>query len=550
MIATPTPTRRRTKVALPALSVIVAAAILYFIGAGRVSLWDRDEAWYAQTSRQMLESGDWVTPRFLDSPRYAKPIFIYWCQAASMKLFGATALAARIPSAVAMLGTISLLAVLLKRAVGSQRASLTILIFASSAIVIASAKMCLTDSVMLFFLTAAQLATFAIYRNPKEAIAPWLLWIAMGGAILTKGPFPLVVLFATLVALAFFDVGRQWKSATAWKDAIRWWLNLRPLRGMLIIALIVGPWLAMLYLRESGALKAMLAEPLRHLTSDQDSQWVYPGYYPLTIWLTFFPWSLLLPAALIYGWKRRKQPTARFALATILGNWIFVELMITKLPHYMLPSFSSLAFLTSGAILVWIRRGKFPTAMKVGAAIWGLVTLGFAMLTWVPSGYFPIPVVAAAVFTSIGILYALAVPILWYTRRIAAAAILMGFGMILAIAILFGLYFPAAKFLRLPETVGTKLRELEPDENVEVIMVGFTEPSLVFYKGGRIRPRPDNFLLENSSNVWMGWIVLTQDVYDALPPERQSHLEQIASYHGFNYNIPMRPLTVIIARRR
>src|SRR5258705_879491 len=137
---------------LGVLLVIGAVGILYFIGAGSVSLWDRDEAWYAQTSRQMVQSGDWVVPRFLDSPRYAKPILIYWCQAASMKLFGPTALAARIPSAVAMVGTIILLGVVLKRAVAAQRASLTILIFASSAMVIASAQMCLTDSVMLFFL--------------------------------------------------------------------------------------------------------------------------------------------------------------------------------------------------------------------------------------------------------------------------------------------------------------------------------------------------------------------------------------------------------------
>src|SRR5678816_669283 len=114
MIATPIQQRRKTKLVLSAPAVVVAAAILYFVGAGRVSLWDRDEAWYAQTSKQMLESGDWVVPRFLDTPRYAKPIFIYWCQATSMKLFGPTALAARIPSAVAMVGTISLLALMLK----------------------------------------------------------------------------------------------------------------------------------------------------------------------------------------------------------------------------------------------------------------------------------------------------------------------------------------------------------------------------------------------------------------------------------------------------
>src|SRR6185436_15815999 len=102
-----------------------------------------------------------------------------------------------------------LLYAVLKRAVATQRASLTILIFASSAMVIASAKMCLTDSVMLFFMTAAQLALFSIYQNKDVSRAPWVFWIALGGAILTKGPFPGVVLLTTLIALAIFDV-RNW----------------------------------------------------------------------------------------------------------------------------------------------------------------------------------------------------------------------------------------------------------------------------------------------------------------------------------------------------
>src|SRR5436190_10961582 len=418
MIATLVAQKRKAGLVLSAPMVIIAATVLYFIGAGRVSLWDRDEAWYAQTSKQMLESGDWVVPRFLDAPRYAKPIFIYWCQAASMKLFGPTALAARVPSAVAMLGTLTLLAFVLRRVAGAQRSSLTILIFASSAIVIASAKMCLTDSVMLFFLTAAQLAIFAIYRN-EDSLAPWLLWVALGGAILTKGPFPLVVLLATLIALAAFDVG-DWKSMRSWRDAIRWWWKLRPLLGVLILIVIVAPWLIMLHHREPAAFRAMLGEPVRHLTSDQDSHWTYPGYYPLTIWLTFFPWSLLLPAALIYGWKRRKQPMARFAMATILGNWIFAELMITKLPHYMLASFSSLAFLTAGILSVWIRRAFVPWQMKLGAVLWSMVSLVFAILPWIPNSI-AIPLVGALAFTCFGFLYAIVLALLWLLRRPAAA---------------------------------------------------------------------------------------------------------------------------------
>ena len=303
----------------------------------------------------------------------------------------------------------------------------------------------------------------------------------------------------------------------------------------------------MLYRRESGALRAMLLEPVRHLTSDQDSQWVYPGYYPLTIWLTFFPWSLLLPAALIYGWKRRKQPMARFALATILGNWIFVELMITKLPHYMLPSFSSLAFLTAGVLCVWIRKAIVPWQMKAGVLVWGIVVPVLALLPWIPRSQFEIPMIGAIAFTAVGLVYELAVTILWYRRRPAAAATVMGVGMMLVIAVLFDLYFPKANFLRLPELTGKKLHELNA---TDAVMTGFTEPSLAFYQGGTIRKRPDDFLASQPPAAWPTWIVLTTDIYESLPPERREQLEQIASYHGFNYNIPMRPTTVIIARKR
>ena len=67
---------------------LLAAAAVYFAGNGRVQLWDRDEPRYAQCSRQMLESGDWVVPRLYDSLRTKKPPLIYWCQAAAMKLLG------------------------------------------------------------------------------------------------------------------------------------------------------------------------------------------------------------------------------------------------------------------------------------------------------------------------------------------------------------------------------------------------------------------------------------------------------------------------------
>ena len=95
--------------------VIFASCVIYLLGSARVPLWDRDEPRNAEAARQMLQSGDWVVPHFLDKIRTAKPPFTNWCQALAMKCFGGTAFAARFPSASAMTLTLILLAAVLGR---------------------------------------------------------------------------------------------------------------------------------------------------------------------------------------------------------------------------------------------------------------------------------------------------------------------------------------------------------------------------------------------------------------------------------------------------
>src|SRR5580698_4483372 len=70
--------------------LLIGAAGLFLVGNARVSLFDRDEPRYAECSREMLESGDWVVPRYLGELRTHKPPLIYWCQAAAMSVFGPT----------------------------------------------------------------------------------------------------------------------------------------------------------------------------------------------------------------------------------------------------------------------------------------------------------------------------------------------------------------------------------------------------------------------------------------------------------------------------
>src|SRR6185437_2838165 len=188
--------------------ILLGAAAVYLAGNARVSLFDRDEPRYAQCSRQMLRSGDWVVPRLYDEIRAQKPPLIYWCQATAMRIFGDDSVggtfAARFPSSLAMLLTLTVLAIALWRGVSPRHAVWTIFILATSLMTIVSAKVCLTDSVLLLFTTIAQLCLYSIYDGSRKWTPVLLMAVMLGLGGLTKGPFILGTVGCTAVVLTIF----------------------------------------------------------------------------------------------------------------------------------------------------------------------------------------------------------------------------------------------------------------------------------------------------------------------------------------------------------
>src|SRR4051812_17306926 len=176
----PGPRRSANSFRRPLLLLLVTAAIVYLVGNEAVPLWDRDEPRYAQTSRQMLQSGDWVVPRFLDKVRTAKPPFTYWCQVMAMKVLGDGTFAARLPSAVGMTLTLIVMAVVVSRGFDRERAFWTVLVLATSGIVIAwCGKNSLTDGVLLLWTTIAQICLYRMIQGRGS----WPIVITMAVAI-------------------------------------------------------------------------------------------------------------------------------------------------------------------------------------------------------------------------------------------------------------------------------------------------------------------------------------------------------------------------------
>lgn len=478
--------------------VILVAMLVYLIGNGSVSLWDRDEPRYAQTSRQMLKSGDWVVPRLLDEVRTAKPVFIYWCQASAMAVLGDTDYAARLPSVIGMVLTLILLAIICWRTLGPPMALMTILVLSSAGLSIGAAKMCLTDAVLLLFITGAQLTLYRAWYFGLTWRVTLAMGIAIGMASLTKGPVVLGVMLMTLIALGIFRIVDQPKprlrhALMVGKEFWKWiparaWFEL--LTAIFIAVLINLPWLILVNQREPSFLSTTIGhDVVGRITTPLEGHKGPPGYYLLTIWVTFFPWSLLLPATLFFAWRNREQNHIRFALAAVLGPWLMFELVQTKLPHYLLPVFPALAILTAEML----KSRNTPLRRPVWIAV----------------------------------------------------------GMLAGVAIVYGLVLPRISQIRISDQVAKVLLDQGATHPGDAIMIDYKEMSLAFYQGGTIRPQRNNQFLQITPPAdWPKWIVLTGDIWKNTPDEIKQQLEIVGNVHGLSYADGMRNVDVMVLRKR
>jgi 4-amino-4-deoxy-L-arabinose transferase-like glycosyltransferase len=547
------------------IALLFTSAFVYLVGNGSVSLWDRDEPRYAETSRQMLQSGDWVVPHYLDKPRTAKPAFIYWCQAGAMKIFGDNEFAARFPSAIATVILLIVLWSVMSRFAGPEMALWTVFIFATSGLVIAAAKMCITDAVLLLWVTIGQICLYAIYRGHWSWPVVIMLGVVTGLAGLTKGPVILGIQATTVIALGLFrlidlywfsrkplpdvfpddspddaTISYQRARPTATPVDARYGsqIFLKVVVAIAIVIAIVTPWVLMVNYRASGVFWASLKLNVwdRMMTPLEQHKGPF-GYYFLTIWLTFFPWSLLLPLAIGLAIHRRADPRTRFALAAILGPWIMLECVKTKLPHYLLPVFPPLAYLTADALIRCI-HGELRDLQKksfiIPLGIWAVLVAGVASAPWLVK-YDPLPHAAMIALSIYGVIFGATVFTAFQRRKQSMGAIAMGLGTFGFIAILFGCYLPNAQYLRLSPRLAKILIDHHVTNKDQVIMLGYMEPSLAFAQGGTIREAGNLWLSRKLEPQLPQWIVVTQSLWDAAPADVRDDFEIVGREFGLAY---------------
>jgi 4-amino-4-deoxy-L-arabinose transferase-like glycosyltransferase len=249
----------------------------------------------------------------------------------------------------------------------------------------------------------------------------------------------------------------------------------------ILAAAVVAPWLVAIERRLPGyTMRTLRSEVFERVKSPQEGHKGPPGYYLLTVWGTYFPWSLLLPGAIVHAWRNRRVPAIRFALAAVIGPWIGFEIVQTKLPHYILPVFPPLAFLTADMLVrAARRRGDVDLKSRAFARVvivWSVVVALAGSAPWLALRAFELPKIAVFAMIAVSLValaYAYEVYIHFSRRRPLDAAAIMGVGMLLFVTMLYGMYLPHAPFLRISPRVAQVLIDHDATRRGDAIMIDY-----------------------------------------------------------------------------
>src|SRR5688500_5012370 len=189
------------------IPVVLLAALAFFAGLGRGAIADNDEAFYAESAREMVESGDWLTPHFNYEPRFQKPALYYWLTAVIFSITGSHEFAARLWSALAGVGLVIVAAACGRRWYDESVGLLAGAITASSFGYFAVARMALPDLPLAFFVTLSVWAVFVATLERERDPRQWLLLAAVAAALgfLIKGPLAVVLPVLIIVPVLLME---------------------------------------------------------------------------------------------------------------------------------------------------------------------------------------------------------------------------------------------------------------------------------------------------------------------------------------------------------
>jgi 4-amino-4-deoxy-L-arabinose transferase-like glycosyltransferase len=524
---------------LATLWVGLVAWIIAWFRLNGIGLVDETEPLFAEAARQMVVTGDWITPYFNEATRFDKPPLVYWLMAIAYHTVGVNEWSVRFPSALAITGLMGLSFYTLYQfgfprpreasanppqpaeAIESQSSKFGVAWYSRwLSALIGSAAIGLNPQTFLWSRTgvsdmllsgcmgAALLSFFCAYAQPEKPTVQarwyWAFYVLSALAVLTKGPVGIVL--PGLIILVFLLYVGNWRSVLREMNWV--W-------GGLVFLLITLPWyIAVIWFNGSAFTDSFFGyHNIERFTSVVNNHWAPWYFYFIVVPVSFLPWSAHLPVAIarLRVWQRhhwQQQPRSAqlgvFALFWFAVIFVFFTIAVTKLPSYTIP------LLPAAGILVGLFWADQMTRSRSSRAAWVshwfnlILFVGLAIVAWLAPNWLgndpempnlPALVQQSGVLqwaTSIWAIAAVAGGILLWRRqgRWLWSLNLLGFiAFVLMTLIPAAVIVDAQRQLPLRQLADTIVQVQQPNE--PVVMIGFSKPSLVFYT-----QRPITYIVE------------------------------------------------------
>ncbi|MGC1320687.1 MAG: glycosyltransferase family 39 protein [Candidatus Udaeobacter sp.] len=377
-----------------------SCVLFHILGTWSLPLIDRDEPRFAESSREMIERSNYIVPYFNNQLRLDKPPLTYWAQVASYHIFGENDFAARFPSAIAAALTALLIFVWGHRLGAEKVGWWAAIIFTLSLQTFVHAKAAVADMWLVLFVTLANLAGYELFQRPPlnqgatVSRPPWAIWkspflvfyLSLALGFLAKGPIAWTPLLAVAGLIIYT---RDWQMLRRFKFAV----------GVALMLAVVALWGIPALIQTRGEFfrvgigRHVVGRSFMTLEGHGASSFgmyalLLPFYF-VTVFISFFPWSIKLPWLIRKLWRNReagvgapgysRSPVDTYLLWGIAVVFVIFTLVSTKLPHYTLPAFPLLALLLARhwhqEMAIESRRSRFTTIAVATTCVWIAVAL-------------------------------------------------------------------------------------------------------------------------------------------------------------------------------
>jgi 4-amino-4-deoxy-L-arabinose transferase-like glycosyltransferase len=476
--------------ALVALFVLCLA--FFLSGQFTLQPMDRDEPRFAQASKQMLETGDFVDIRFQDEARHKKPVGIYWLQVASVAAAERLGFENarnvigfyRIPSLIGAMAAVLLTYWAALAFLSRPGALLAAGLMAASILLGVEARLAKTDAVLTATVIAAMGALARVWFahvSPMTRKEPGIgnalvFWLAIGIGVLIKGPITPLIPLIVFIAMSLRE------------RSVRWGAPLRPLMGLGIVAIIALPWLVAIAVKSGGSFFAdsVGKDMLGKVGGVAEKHWGPPGAYFIAFWATFWPAAPLTALAGLFAWKERKDDAVLFLIAWFLPMWLVLEAMPTKLPHYVLPLYPAIAIL----IVMAVERHSIPErGWRPWTAAALMLLIPFGLLVGAPVAFWKFD--GSVPVTAMPLLLVAAGLALFAASELKRARLVRGavFGILAALPLTaagFKFGMPQLEAINLSRRLAD-IAHAQGCKDPKYATVSYREPSLVFLTATDLR---------------------------------------------------------------